>query len=560
MNRRKFLVLTETAGVCALSGCSALTGGDNTDESTTPRPTLVKGPAQFTDFKIEAPKKVTVDETVPVTVSAFNYGTTAGSFSGSIITVEGASTVSKRVRLTDVKPGQREKTTIDLSVSIADEYILGISESSSATTRITVGPKEAAVGESFDLMFKGETGLYSESPTMSPLRVTLTDVEYRPSIYYQYSSGYGGAKTTNLFSTTDEQTLAILQFEVENTGTEEVTFSSKPFTVSNGTVFTDIRDHDLSGAIDIKGHPLVNSEVKAGQRLHGWFLTQMSRTQAKKGAIVGWQQDVHKTPIERAWNIKPTKLPSFSLKNWSLDTKQALGRYSYSFTVKNTGAVKGRFRGILDYKPTGKGSDAWSPFQKLNASIPPGKSKTITVNNSWRYLQDIDYRVRPFDTVKSVTFQVPKLSFGEEAVIPGGDIRVSNFHTRSSYKTQGYGGITTVKANENFESDQKHTFAFVHVDFSLHKYRDTSLDMTKSGRFSLRANNKTYEDGPSEPIVGPLDGHFYGSDPKPQNGWIAFEVPANVNASNATIVFENEYGGSLYQEGNISKAEWSKGD
>lgn len=537
-----------------MAGCNTLFG-DTSSGSGTPQPTIVEGPAQFTDFKIEIPTKATVDTTVPVTISAFNYGSQSGSFSGAITTIEGASIVSKGIDLNGVESGKRGETTVDLSFSDADEYVLAVSgdppvQTSTdgygtptrtqpmdpkAKTSVTINTKTAAVGESFDLA--------------SPLRVTLTDVTYRQGLYYKYSSGWG-EKTTDLFSTTNDKTLALLRLDVENTGTESASFGPEPFTVSDGALYTELRGTSLSSAIDIKGEPLNGTTVQAGQRISGWFLAQLSKKRAKKGAVVGWQRDASKTTPERAWNVKPAELPSFSLEQWKLDEKQTIGKYSNTITVKNTSSTKGKFRGIVDHKMSDEGQNAWSPFEKISATISPGKSKTFTLKKTWTYTGTFDYRVRPFGTTKTVKFMSEKLSFGERTEVPGGTISVSDFQTHPTYTTENLGG------SETHKPDDGAMFAFAYVEFIPNS---NNSDMPHDGDFSVRVKNKTYSEsgGLRGPMTAPIDGSFYyatttqAQSGKPWSGWVSFDVPANVSASNATVVLSKEY-----NNGRTSGAEW----
>lgn len=555
MNRRKYLLAVGGTGSAGLAGCSALTDGTNSDTGT-PRPTLVDGPAQFTDFKIETPETATVDTTVEVTVSGFNYGTEPGNFSGVLGTVEGATAVSKPIELTNVKSGKREETTVELSFTASDNYVLGVVDSTrretesktltslepKARTQLTVGPKTAAVGESFDLD--------------SGLRVTLTNVTYRQGTYYAYATGFmGGEKATSLFSTSSKQILALLRFEVENTGTESASFGPTSFTVSDGALLTDLRGYNLSDTTDIKGTPLRNTQVDAGQRITGWFLAQVSRNRAKNGVTVGWQRDANKTPPERSWTVESAELPSFSLQNWSVGSKQSPGTYSHHFTVKNTGRVKTRFRGMLDSKSKSDGADAWTPFRKLSGTIAPGKTMTIDIQETNPYLGTNDYRVRPFGPTRSVTIQRPTLSFGEKAVVPNGTIRISKVQTHSSYTTENE--WTGTESHTPYNGDK---FAFAYVEFVPNS--GDGVNMPDENDFSLKANGSTYsESGSLEgPITSPIEGRFYyqtfrESDiqaGKPWAGWVSFGVPSGVDASDATIVLETEY------EDGTSGATWSR--
>jgi hypothetical protein len=543
MNRRKFIASLSTVGVCGLAGCSQLLSDDTGDESTTPQPTIRDGPAKFTNFKIAVKEENPTVGTVKLTVSAFNYGSLSGNYSGTLMAIKGGGTVSKGFTLSAVKSGTRGKTTVDLSFKISDDYVLAVTDRAATETimgrssitdprtktKLAIDPKTKAVSESF---------------TLPPsVRVTLTDVKYRQGVYYQNPDS---KKVPYFYSTTSDKILAVLRFNVENQGNQSASFGSEKLSVSGGrmvTVFGEgFSSQSLSSVNGIKGNTLVGVSVKPAQRAHGWLLAEVPRKQAKKGAAVNWQQDAHETPPERVWNVKPAKLPSFKLDKWTLDTKQIPGTYPLDLTVKNTGAAKGVFRGMLDSKPAKKAQDEWSVFKKLTATIPPGKTKTFKSSVRWPYLSDLDLRMRPFDTTKSVNIQRPDLPFGKKAVFPAGTIEIRDFQTAPSIQEEDgekYGP-------ELYGGDK---FALARVEIVSNTSGQISVPSEMA--FKLHANSATYSEASltyySIHITEPINGNTYIGDNaidvqagKPVGGWITFGVPANVNASNATIVLNTE--------------------
>lgn len=551
MNRRAYLAAMGGVGLSGLAGCSMLSSGDD-EGSTTPEPTIVDGPAQFTEYKIELPEDATVDTAVSVTVSAFNYGSQAGSVSATLATVEGAETVSKSVDLTDVDSGSRGETTVDLEFSMGDEFVLGVfdtapsSETATPTgdpmtkATVTVGPEEKPVGEALEL---GEQ-----------LRATLTDVTYQHGVDYTYEdSGF-------LTSDTKEGTalpasgnvFAVLQFDVENTGTEDVAFDSESFSMDGGTVLPNLNGESMDAATNVEGNPLTDTSVKGGQNVQGWLLTECQQKHAKNGATVKWQRDEHKTTPERAWSVESRDLPSFSLEQWDGIGDQTPGSHTHQITVKNTGGAKGTFYGSLESK---RDQDEWELFKQFSADLDAGQSKTFDIQGNYLSVGAVDFRLRPFDKTDTANITAPKLSFGEKATIPNGELRVSDVQTHSSY----------TQTNE-YRDDTKHTpengdaFLFAYVEF-IPDSGDVS-DVPDDDPFTARANGTTHSESGylAGPIGSPIEGEFYTSTNRtqltagePWGGWVSFGVPSDVTDADITVVFQKEY------DDGLSKAEWSQG-
>lgn len=550
MDRRAYLAAVGGIGLSGLAGCSMLSRGDD-EGSTTPEPTIVDGPAQFTEYKIELPDDATVDTGVSATVSAFNYGSQAGSVSATLATVEGAESVSKSIDLTDVDSGSRGETTVEPEFSMGDEFVLGVfdtvpSEDTATPTgdpmtesTVTVGPEEKPVGEAFDL----DEGL----------RATLTDITYQYGVEYTYEdSGF-------LTSDTKEGTtlpgsgnaFAVLQFDVENTGTEEVSIDSKSFSMGGETALPDLDGASMDAATNVAGNPLTDTSVKGGQNIQGWLLTECQEKHAKNGATVKWQRDEHKTTPERAWTVESRDIPSFSLEQWDGIGDQTPGSHTHQITVKNTGEATGTFYGSLESK---RDQDEWELFKRFSADLDPDQSKAFDIQGNYLSVGAVDFRLRPFDKTDTAEITAPKLSFGEKATIPNGGLRVSDVQTHPSYtQTKKYIDDTT-HMPENGDM-----FLFAYVEF-IPDSGDVP-NVPDDDSFSVRANDTTHsESGYLEgPIGSPIEGEFYTSTNRtritagePWGGWVSFGVPSDVTAADTTVVFQKEY------DNGLSKAEWSQ--
>lgn len=549
MDRRTYLAAVSGVGLSGLAGCNMLSSGSNKGSTT---PTIVDGPAQFTEYKIEPPKDASVDSPVSVTVSAFNYGSQAGGVSVTLATVEGAEMVSTAVELTDVDSGSRGETTVELEFSVGDEFVLGVFEGppSSATetptgeaiteAKVSVGPKEKPVGKALNL---GEG-----------LRATLTDVSYRYGIEYK-TEKQGFLSSETISGTTlpsSGNVLAVLQFEVENTGTEAVSIDSKSFSINSKPLLPDLNGVSLDGATTVDGKPLNSTSVKRGQNVQGWFLGEIPKKQAKNGATVEWQRDEQKTTPERAWTVKSRDIPSFSLGTWKKLSDQVTGSYTQHVTVKNTGKSTGTFYGSLDYR---LGQGEWKSLSQFKASLDPGQSKTFDVKNSYLSVGTANFRLRPFGQTHTAKITAPKVSFGEKARIPNGKIRVSKVQTHPSYIQKNDYVDNTKHTPENSDA-----FLFAYVEF-IPDSGDV-MNMPDDDHFSIRANGMTHgESGYLEgPISSPIEGKFYTSTNstrmtagEPWTGWVSFGVPSNVTPENTTVILEKEY-----DKKGVSKVEWSK--
>ncbi|UPM43296.1 DUF4352 domain-containing protein [Halocatena salina] len=550
MDRRMYLAAVSGIGLSGLAGCSMLSSNSN-EGSTTPTPTIVEGPAQFTDYKIEPPGNAAVDTPVSVTVSAFNYGSQAGGVSATLAAVEGAQSISKPVKLTDVDSGSRGETAVELEFSVGDEFVLGVFETPPSSTpqamekpvttsTVTVGPKEKPVGETFDLN--------------EQLRATLTDVTYRHGIEYK-TEKQGFFSSETVAGTTLPQSgnvLAVLQFEVENKGTEPVSVNSTSFSMNGSSLLPDLDGVPMDAAATVDGTPLSGTSVKGGQNIRGWLLGAVPKPQAKNGTSVEWQRDERKTTPERAWTVESRDIPSFSLETWEKLGDQVTGSYTQHVTVKNTGKATGTFYGSLDYRHD---QGNWKSLSRFKADLDPDQSKTFDVKNSYLSVGTVDFRLRPFGKTDSVEITAPKLSFGEKARIPNGEIRVNDLQTQSSYVVDsGWGGTT-------YTPDNGDAFLFAYVEFIPDSGDVTN--MPDDDHFSIRANGTIHPESGSlkGPMDSPIEGRFYRSAlsgsqiraKEPWTGWISFDVPSDVTPENTTVILEKEY-----NDRGVSKVEWSK--
>lgn len=488
MDRREYLAAFGVASISGLTGCNLLSGTTGSES----QPTIVEGPAQFTEFKIEAPKQATVDTSVSVTVSAFNYGSKAGGTTVTLATVKGAETVSKQVELTDVDSGTRGKGTVDLTFSVSDEFVLGVFDTSAVAlnpdtssametatppsgtpktkSKLTIGPKKKSIGKAFDL---------------EQLRVTLTDVTYQYGVRYNYKerSTYEVDPIRQLVAPQTGNVLAVLRFKIENTEAETATFDPKGFSIPHGTVLTDLNgEYNLNEADNVKGNTVADTSVDPGKVITGWLLVEVPSKRVKQGTQVRWQRDAHKTTPERVWTLPPKKLPSFDLISWK-GTDQTAGQHNHTITVKNSSKTKGTFYGIIDVKFGGE----WKVHRPFKGMIAPDKTKTFEVQTFVPYPGSVTYRLRPFGKTRPLTLKPPTMSFGK--------------------------------------SD----------------YRDA---------FTVMANGTTYQTvypGHGS-IASPVKGQLYTKEKiekvKPGgswSGWIVFEVSSSVSPSNATIVLDKEY-------------------
>jgi hypothetical protein len=561
--RRGYLALASlvTAG---LAGCNSLLGSGNPDDGnagdddgaddggdvTTSRPplTTIEGPASFDRFRLDGPGETTVDEEVPLTVSAVNVGSEAGNFEGTIRTVEGAQAIERAVSVAAVDPGDRATAEVSVPIELADDYVLGVGDGGGqASHEVAVTPRTAAVGGTHEL---GDG-----------LRVTLTGVSYEGGVFYTERSM--GASPTAYYAPGGEEILAVLRFTVENTATGARRFGAS-VTPSPGTVLTEYPSGSIGKTETFQEAPLLRGQgrgasVQAGQRTEGWVLAQVPRSAASDGIAVNWQRDATGTRPERTWTVDGTALPSFALSEWTLPAESPPGETGYSVTVRNEGDADAVFRGAIDWgRPEGGN---WNLRQQLSETIPAGGSHTFERSDRWPYVDDRAVRLRPLGETRTVDFVAPTMAVGESLATPFGSITVTAVTTGDQLvSSPGRGDNRSTKTPEAGQ------FLFVEVEYS----RQFEVSIPNIGRLRRYSNGFLLHHGDAEyeytlpggdhdfhrPVSGrPLNTHRGDQVPvgEARRGWLVFDVPPEVSPGDATVTWHHP------RDDHVTSGTWELG-
>lgn len=554
--RRGYLALA-TMAATGLAGCGLFGGGGDGgdgdgdtdgegDTTTRPPLTTVSGPATFGRFGIEGPAETVVGNEVTLTVSAANVGSEAGDLQATVTTAEGTQSIEQTASVTGVAAGERTSTDVGVTIELADDYVLRVGNGAGqASHEISATPRTGAIGDALDLG--------------NGLRVTPTDVSYEVGVFY--TARAMGASPTAYYAPAGEQVLAVLRFSVENTATNSRRFGAN-VVPSAGAVLGEYPNGAISQTQTIDGSALNSQQgasIQAGQQTDGWLLAQVPRSAVGDGFAVNWQRDAADTRPEVQWSVDGAALPSFTLAEWTLPGEAAPGEAAYSVTVRNEGDADGVFRGAIDWGvPDGSN---WSLRQQLSETIPAGGSHTFERADRWPYVDDRAFRLRPMGETRTVDFTAPTLAVGESLATPFGAITVTNAATGDRVvSSPGSGDSTSTKTPERGQ------FVLVEVEYS----RQFQVAIPNIGRLIRNAMGFLLQHGGSEyewtlpggdhdyhqPVSGiHLNQHRGEQIPvgETRRGWLAFDVPASVSLSGATLSWENS------RDDNTSQATWELG-
>ena len=580
MKRRAFLKVGGLGGAALLAGCNSIgdgngtadnasdetgtsiantdsgadaTGTDASSPATTNAQTEVgtgepattqSGPAQFSNVMLQGPQNVTVGEDFALPVSVVNSGGQNGTFSGTVTVAEGSSSFNRSVTIESVQPGSTANTSVGpLNISSTDNYTLAI-KGTNTTHEIQVNPVEKQPGESI---------------TANNLKVSVQGIRLTPALFYAVDLGYGTDETgAGLLSAGSENILCVIQFSLENVGTNQATFtvpnasdrlfsgdssgSTTTVTLPEGTFYTELPNGGDLGAIqEVKDDPLMNVQLNAGQSKNGWLVAQLPRSAASKTVRVGYQGDSKDSPPETIWPFPPESgskrsLPQFSLDGFEVPDTAQLGRKnSYTIRVSNTGDGPGTYRSVTQFK--GPNERDWTSYNKQQAKIDPGKSTTFEQPFAYPSdpeLGEAQLRLRPFGQTATVTFDTTELSFGETFAGPlGREVTVSDVQQADSYRVDG--------EEEPETPEQSQHFIFVRVEVN---FVEQDAESAGTSDFDLVSGDSTYDKSPvyAERFTNPvqadtLRGLLKGPKGSSQSGYILYSVPKSVTPSNAQIVW-----------------------
>lgn len=555
ITRRGILAAVLASGT---AGCGAIFGGDGgngegdgdgesddgpDDGTATPTLTTVEGPATFDRLRVEGPDETRVDREVAFTVSAANVGSEPGDLAGQLTTVEGAQSMDREVSLPAVESAERASTEVTVTFELADEYLLRVSGEDAEATHETVATGlTAGVGERLEL---GDG-----------LDVTLTDVSHEVGVFY--GDGTDGDRSATYYAPASGQVLSVVRFAVENTATDGRTFGSN-LTTTAGSFLGAFPEGALGRTESVDGSPFTEggsrgAPVQAGQRVEGWLLAQVPRTAASDGFAVNWQRDAPETPPERQWQVDGSALPSFVLAEWTLPDESAPGETDYAVTVRNEGDADGVFRGTVDW--SGSESGGWQVRHRLSQRVPAGGSHTFDLSDDWRFVQDRDFRLRPFDEARTVDFFAPTLALEEGLATPFGSITVTAATTGDELVAS-----STRRDNRSTYTPERGQFVFVEVEYG----RQRELRIPNLGRlrspngFLLVAGDSEYSHGgiPDRDYHRPVSGvalNTHRGEQVPlgeaRRGWLVFDVSADVSLGDATVTWRHS------RDDRTSRATW----
>ena len=581
MERRTFLK-SGTLGVAAfLAGCggggsgsgnssnasTAGTSGENpstTGSDAKELQTTQSGPAQFADATIQGPANVTVGEEFSLPVSVANTGGQNGTFNETLTVAEGASSFNKSVSIEGVKPGSTANTSVGpLNITSADNYTLAL-KGANTTHTIQVAPVEKQAGSAI---------------TADNLKITVRGIRLTPALFFGGNEGGFSSDQARpgLLSAASRKILCVIQVALENVGTNQAEFtipanyspnsglladdSGPPpmLTLPKGSFYTELPNSrgNLDQVQGMKGKPLTNVQLSAGQSRNGWLVGQLPRSVASNTVQVGYQGDTKGSTPEAVWPFAPKSgsnrsLPQFSLQTFNIPNKVQLGRGgTYEIRVTNTGKAAGTYRGVTEFNAANN-SD-WTGFKKQQTKLSPGESKTFAQEFSYPAdpeLGEVQFRVQPFGKTSAVTFETAKLNFGDTYRAPlGRNVTVSDIQQTNTYQMADNDEPITPQQNQHY----------ILVKIGA-KFVTQDADTVNSFDFNLVSGGSTYDpiseygDRYVAPVqADAVSGDLTGPKGSMKSGYIVYSVPRSVTPSSSKIVWSAETPWAQWQQGRSSQ-------
>lgn len=536
VSRRQFLAASTAGTTALLAGCSSSNGKNNSNSSTktTPPVTTTSGPAQFARISLAGPSKVTIGESFRLTLTATNVGGRTGTFKTQLRIAEGATTLSRTISRKSVAPKESISVkTNPIRFTRADTYVFALG-ASGVTHSVTVQPKTGNVGTALKLS--------------NSLRATVTDVAFRPSVFYTGNEG-----DTRLISASSGKILVLIRVTLENIGAEPTTVTADSFHVPNGQMASTHGNGPPLSAVQIQGKPLTSLQLTPAEQRERWLLAQVPRSEARNPLAIVYQRDAAGTPPEFQWIAAPQTgkrtLPQFSLKKFQLPASVEAGTdATATVAVTNTGKETATFRGMVEYRSGDNGD--WQPLRPIQARIQPGKTarKQFTINRS--SAESVAYRVAPLGVTETIEYTPPVLSFGDTYESKTGvNVTLSDLQETKSVVVKNSGVPKyRVKAPSG-------------TRFVLVRVRSVTVGESeatpKVDEITLTNGSKPFERATDliHPLVSPVDGPLYYGVYNPEigstyKGYLVHTVPQQVALDDLSVRWTSYLGEEVW---------WAKG-
>ncbi|MFC4246790.1 hypothetical protein ACFOZ7_07225 [Natribaculum luteum] len=403
MQRRDLLSTLGTGAFLAFSGClgSDDEGSDEGSDGGSVDSADVEidedAPAQFTvyDASVESP---TIRETFTIDLTIANTGGEAGSFEGELALdsteSEGADVVRAAVESGELESGQLGESSVELSVDYAGGYEMSISDAEvddEVDRTIDVNPLTGSLEETIDVI--------------EDLRITPTDVQFQDGVLYEVvesPSFWGSNERLALLSTLEDQTLAIVTVELENTGTNAVMLEEEMVSSNVGDIYTSFPNGaSLDAEAERNDGPALGQWVNPGSSTTGWLLFALDRDDVTEFTLE-MRLDGKNAPADVVWDVteESVDLPAFELADTSVPSQFQDGTQSFDFVVENTGDTAGTFRGVVQWQGEDHGRNEWYHLKDgdIVTRIPAGGEKSVSVTTDYSGSEDITYRLQPFGT------------------------------------------------------------------------------------------------------------------------------------------------------------------
>jgi len=242
-----------------------------------------------------------------------------------------------------------------------------------------------------------------------------------------------------------------------------------------------------------------------------------------------------RTTTEETTTSEPAE---FEIVGYEVPETAEIGEnVTLSITVRNTGGQEGSLS-VPIYARTPDSS--WQEGAEWTfANVGPGETATRETDSIvFEYITRYEFRLGQSSSTAVVQSVSAKLSWGEEYTTPAGyRIRIDEPTLQDTYEYEDYMGNI-----EDSEPENGGQWAFVNV-WVKNETGQTNFSPLGSDFGMLYGNSQS--DGETILIDDPINKGepFDGGELQPgveRNGWIAYQIPGDVDISNLTVAWSQE--------------------
>lgn len=267
----------------------------------------------------------------------------------------------------------------------------------SGSYRITTGSEVDTLADSFSDNFSispltKQIGQTVE--TRNELSITVERVSYEQALLTKGDNDRGN-EATFIRESGQSEAIVLTYISIENNGGSGFQFDENYFNIANG------RTIDGIDPVTIDGPSVQNLQVNPSTEKSGWYATTVNISDIGELEL-GLNPVSTQGQPDIIFDFPDSPdIPEFEVEDFSVPEQRQPGEQQFSFEIRNTGDVRGTFRGTMEYlfpdeEDTGFSVEnnrwyEWDPV--MTASIPSGETRTVTASSTSD--STVRYRFKP---------------------------------------------------------------------------------------------------------------------------------------------------------------------